>query len=145
MKTIHTLKEFDEALAKDEEMKKTFLETCQKIADAGEASSDGEVIMKAAEEMGYRLSLEEIEREAASSEELNDDELEQVAGGIGNREDEYGHDTWCITGWHCYAVTLHTGAEEKTSCWSNYYCVMAFEDDEKEDIDFWINYINNQK
>ena len=131
MKTNYTLKEFDEALAKDEQLKKTFLETCQKIADAGEASSDGEVIMKAAEEMGYRLSLEEIEREAASNEELNDDDLEQVAGGINIAEDEKGHDVWCITGWHCYAVTLHTDAEQGTACWSNYYCLMAYEDNEE--------------
>ena len=123
MKTNYTLKEFDEALAKDEEMKKTFLETCQKIADAGEASSDGEAIMKAAEKMGYRLSLEEIEREAASAEVLNDEDLEQVAGGVNTYEDEYGHDAWCITAWHCYAITLFTEAKTKTACFTNYYCI----------------------
>ena len=123
MKTNYTLKEFDKALAKDEQLKKTFLETCQKIADAGEASSDGEVVKKAAEEMGYQLSLEEIEREAASGEELNDDELEQVTGGAGCLEN------LCIVMLNCYVTMLHTDLDGKNSpCYSDYRCVFADKD-----------------
>ena len=95
---------------------------CKRIAEAGEAKSDGEVMVRAAAVLGYTITLEELERSAADRQELDPDELEDAAGGE-RRKDEYGHEVWCLTAWHCHAVTLHTETTDKTvACWTDYRC-----------------------
>lgn len=127
----HTLKEFEEALAKDKELREAFDEKCKKIVEAKEADNDGEVLVKAAEQLGWSLSMEELERIYADREELSEEDLEQISGGdydyIDPRyEDEQGHDTICVMFWHCYTIMRHTDAEDEyTACWSNYSCWAA--------------------
>ena len=52
----HTLKEFEEALEKDKELRKAFEENCKEITEAKDARNDGEVLVKAAEKLGWDLS-----------------------------------------------------------------------------------------
>ena len=49
----HTLKEFEKALAKDKELQEAFDENCKEIVEAKEAENDGEVLVKAAELLGW--------------------------------------------------------------------------------------------
>ena len=57
--------------------------------------------------------------------ELDDSELDSVAGGDWtDGEDECGHDSSCITLWHCYSVTLHTSSETMhVKCWTDWICL----------------------
>ena len=56
----------------------------RRIADAGEAQSDGEIAVKAAASLGYAVAAEELERAAADLEKLSDDELDASGGGLFN-------------------------------------------------------------
>ena len=122
----------------------------KRIAGAGEAKSDGEVIAKAAAALGYAVTAEELERSAAELEAVDDEELSKVAGGMHptidvpidewcmsdydcfsswhtNREDEEGHNEWCLTGWHCTVATLRSDTESKeVACFSNYLCAVVY-------------------
>ena len=123
----------------------------RRIADAGEAQSDGEIAVKAAaslgyavaaeeleraaadlEKLGYSITPEELERTTADLEKLDDDELEASGGNAFTREkktDEYGHDEGCVLTWHCFAAFLHTEAESKdVSCWKDHKCVVVNKD-----------------
>ena len=53
---------------------------CKKIAEAKEADNHAEVMQKAAEELGWQIPVEELERRYAASKELNEEELERVDG-----------------------------------------------------------------
>ena len=78
---------------------------------------------KAAAELGYSISAADLERSAAEIQELDLDELENVAGGVSTDED--GNDTFCITAWHCFTAALHTEAKSKdAACWSDYKCIV---------------------
>lgn len=63
--------------------------------------------------------------DAAISEiqKLDVEELDTVAGGSYDTEDEYGHDTKCWTLWHCLLATLHTESESHyVSCLADWNC-----------------------
>lgn len=133
MKEKKTRKEFDEVLQKDENLRKAFLEQCQKVAESGTCANDAEVLVKVADELGWILDLNELERERAIAEELDPEQLEKVAGGVEavcfaisappTGEDEHGHDNWCMTLWHCLTVTMHTDSDDINHvCWSDYLC-----------------------
>jgi len=112
-------------LAASEELRGKFDASMKRIAEAGEAKSDGEVFEKAAAELGYQVTAAELERLSAENEEISPDEMEQAAGGGG--EDGDGHDNWCLTAWHCHAITLHTTPKkgnEDVACFDNYLCRM---------------------
>ncbi|MGN0693046.1 MAG: Nif11-like leader peptide family RiPP precursor [Oscillospiraceae bacterium] len=74
------LTRMEEALRSDEELRKKLEEACRRIAEAGEAKNDGEIMMKAAAELGFSITIEDLERAKAASEELSDDEMDKVAG-----------------------------------------------------------------
>ena len=122
----------------------------RRIAEAGEAECDGEALLKAAAALGYTITLDEQDRAAAELEAVDDEELSKVAGGMHptidvpidewcmsdydcfsswhtNREDEEGHNEWCLTGWHCTVATLHSDTESKeVACFSNYLCAVVY-------------------
>ena len=105
----------------------------------------GPAMAQAAGTLGYNITIEELERAAAEMEALDDEELDVVAAGQNGRRDancikdpicvrahqrltdEKGHDVWCVTAWHCIAVTLHTDADARVACWSNKACVWVNE------------------
>ena len=114
------------------ELRKKLDAEIRRIADAGEAQSDGEAMAKAAAALGYSITPEELERTTADLEKLDDDELEASGGNAFTREkktDEYGHDEGCVLTWHCFAAFLHTEAESKdVSCWKDHKCVVVNKD-----------------
>ena len=121
----------------------------KRIADAGEASCDGEAMVKAAAALGYTVTPEELERAAADLEKLDDDELD-AAGGKNERDvfqvekdekharencghyyradfskDEHGRDGNCYVSWHCLVTMLHTGTKSPdVVCLSDYACAL---------------------
>ena len=111
-------------LAASETLREKYEATMKRIAEAGEAKSDGEVFEKAAAELGYQVTAAELERLSAENEEISPDEMKQAAGG---KEDSDGHDEFCVTLWHCFTITCHTKANksnEDVACWSDYNCVV---------------------
>lgn len=120
-----------EALSGDEALMKKYEETVNRILSSGEAANDGEVIVKAAAELGFDISIEDLERAIAEQEQLSDNDLENIAGG-GGLTDEYGHDDFCVTIWHCYVVTAHTETNtkitdsHKEACLVNFGCYGIF-------------------
>ena len=128
METKKGLKELEEALSKDEALRNTYEIECKRIAEAKEAANDAEVMVKAADKLGFELSLAELEREMADKEALNDDELENISGGDTILDvDEHGHNNWCITLWHCFMYSMHTESERTgNACLSNYRCVLVY-------------------
>ena len=91
------LTRMEETLRNDTELQKKYEETCKRIAESGEAKSDGEIMVKAAAELGFSITIEDMERAKAASEELSDDELDKVAGGT--------YRTWgCLVFDLCYFV-----------------------------------------
>ncbi|MBR3017816.1 MAG: hypothetical protein IKH57_12215 [Clostridia bacterium] len=119
----------------------------RRIAEAGEAQSDGEAMFKAVASLGYAITIEELERATADLEKLDDDELDAAGGqtiskgksasnkykkreencghfhNANKAQDENGHDGWCTFAWHCLATILHSDATSKdVVCWSNYAC-----------------------
>ena len=68
-------------MSESEEFRKQFEETIKRIVENKQAESDGEAFTKAATELGYELSIAEIERANAEAQDLSDEELESVAGG----------------------------------------------------------------
>ena len=73
----------------------------KRIAEAGEAESDGEVMVRATTALGYTITLEELERSNADLEKLDDEELNAAGGSWSDQKDEKGHDGACLTAWHC--------------------------------------------
>ena len=64
------------------ELKEKMDAEIRRIAEAGEAESDGEAMVKAAAALGYTITPGELERAAADLEKLDDDELDAAGGGI---------------------------------------------------------------
>ncbi len=151
MQKSEEIKRLEADMASNKELNEKFNKTVDRIAGEKTAQSDGELFAKAAQELGYSVTAADFEKLDAEREEVNTDELEQVAAGydrkaaaVGggwclanyyceyawNREqDEKGHDKSCITAWHCFAATLHTESEdEDTYCWSNYRCLFIVKD-----------------
>lgn len=54
----------------------------KRILEVGEAENDGEAMVKAASALGYTITLEEMERFTADSEQLDVNELDAVSGGF---------------------------------------------------------------
>ena len=128
------MKRFDADMNSNEALVSKLQEVCDRLSKEmdGSDATEFELMAKAANELGYQITAEELERNTADMEALDMDELEAVSGGksifdkIGG-EDEKGHDVWCVTLWHCYTVTLHT--EHKTNsrvhCWRDHSCMFS--------------------
>lgn len=122
------IKQLEEALKADKALKKNYDAIMDRIRDNKEADSEQEAMVKAASELGFDISIEELERMFASIQDASDEELESVVGG----KDEHGHSDWCLVTWHCYGAFLHTETdgnpekrgphETREACWSNFHC-----------------------
>ena len=51
----------------------------RRIAEAKDAKSDGEAMVKAAAALGYAITMEEMERAEAGLEQVDDNEMDSVA------------------------------------------------------------------
>ena len=73
-----TPKAFEDTLKADEGLRRRYEETLKRVIEAGEAASDGEAMQRAAAQLGYELSLEELEQAWADMQQLDDAEDEFV-------------------------------------------------------------------
>lgn len=104
-----------------------------------EPKNDSEALSIAAAKMGYTFSAADVARAAAEVQELDEAEMDQVAGGADDDscwtdwwclvayrsdvEDENGHDLICAIAWHCLTAAMHTETNNRgAACWSNYRC-----------------------
>ena len=74
------LKMFEDALAADSELRDKYQEILDRVIAEGGAKNDGEVIQKVAAELGYEVSLEELERTWADAQELDEAERRKQHG-----------------------------------------------------------------
>ena len=147
MSNMNELKRLENDLKSSEDLRKKMDEAIRRIAAEGKAQNDGEIMVAAAKELGYDISIAALEQAKAESEAMDQEELQAVAGGVknywegscddnnflciisyrGTVEDEYGHDACCVTGWHCLTVTMHTDSNDKdAACWSDFQCFLAY-------------------
>ena len=106
---------FETALKENKELQEKFIATQKRIIENKEAANDGELLLKAAAEVGYPLTMAELERAFAQAQELSEEELDKVAGGTEKNDD------WCIVTHHCFAFFLHTDDGSTTAnCWKDY-------------------------
>ena len=120
MQKSDELLRFEADINADGKLRESFDAAIKRIAGAGETTNDGDAMVKAAAELGYDLSLNELERLYAESQELSDEELGAVAGG---RADS------CMTDYYCYTVVNHDsetdpdGKKESVACFVDYKCM----------------------
>ena len=102
---------FEEAMKKDEEKQKAYEAALKKIAASKEAKSNGDLVARAAKEVGFDRTAEECDRVFAAKQEMKDDELDNIAGG------------WCWTSHGCHYVISHSDkVDTKEDCFSDYVC-----------------------
>ena len=118
------MEKVQEALKADKELQKKLEDEIRRLAGAGEASSDGELIAKALQAvLGVEIPLSEIEKAYAQSQKLSDEDLDKVAGGEDWDKDYY--DDWCTFDYCCYTAFYHSeyAKGDQNACWSDYTCV----------------------
>ena len=103
------LLKFQEALKNDPEKKKKYDEIIKRIVEEKSAKNDGEAVVKAAGELGFDVSQEEVEHALFEKQEVEDDELDRVAGG-----------KWCPgKNYECVLVYKHSGCSNNGMCTFN--------------------------
>ena len=78
---MNELERFMRDVEADEDLAKRFGTVANRIALANKNLSESEVKSRAMSELGYKVTATQLEIAAAENELLDDDELEQVAGG----------------------------------------------------------------
>ena len=86
---------FLSALEDNKELQEKYEAALKRISKNKEASSDGEALVKAAAEVGFPLTMADLERKQAENEELSDHDLEMVSGGTTSS------DTFCWVDYSC--------------------------------------------
>lgn len=71
---------FEAALTENTELKAKYDAALKRIVENKEAANDGEALVKAAAEVGFTLTMAELERSMAQNQALSDEDLSQVAG-----------------------------------------------------------------
>lgn len=121
---MEELKRLENDLKNNKDLQEKLDNTCKRLKEEGAFGSDGEIMVAAAKELGYEVTIAGLEQARAAAEELDLDALESVSGGDYMPTDEKGHDGWCVAAWHCFGVTLHTDAKSPdVSCWSDFLCI----------------------
>ena len=142
MKKSDEMIRLEKELAQDREFAEKFDAAMKDVAEAGGYKSDAEVMVKAAESLGYDISAAELERMKADMEKMDPEDMEQVAGGTDycskdylcmlnyrqHTEDRDGHNEFCAAAWHCYTAFLHTDNGSAQACWSDYRCILVYYD-----------------
>ena len=122
---IENVSKFEKDLQENEELRKRYDSELRRIAEAKEAQSDSEAIAKAAAALGYDITIADVEKIMAGNEELDQEELEAVSGGLSTRpEDE------CVADWACYAVLKHDLDDDNSeeACFRQYKCMFVYHD-----------------
>ena len=110
------LKQFDAEIAGDEELRRKFADAYKRIRESDGDATRAETFVQAAAEIGYSISLPEIERAQAEAQNLSDSELDAVAGGsiVGDVPCDYSYECTAVSADICNG-NLH--------CSRNYACV----------------------
>ena len=109
------LKAFLERMKEDSAFAEKVKETGDRIKKDEENLGEGEVLVRAAKELGYEFTLGDIDRNIADEQELDDDELASAAGGTAKTgepgfldiflawwDTTFGNTNWCMEGaYHC--------------------------------------------
>ena len=122
MSNFENIKAFETALKESKELLENFETAAKRIMENKEASCDGELMVKAAAEVGYTLSMAELERAFAQSQELSDEDLDKVAGG-GIFADP---DAWCMKDYACIVAFKHDSDNKQHICFADYNCFQFF-------------------
>ena len=86
---------FEAALKENNELQEKFTAAKKRITEAKEVASDSEMLVKAAAEIGFTLTVAEVERVIAEKQELSDEDLAKVSGG------EFHLENWCLLDYNC--------------------------------------------
>ena len=81
MKRTEEMIRLDKDLKADPELRKKFREAMLETNKSGTYQNDRELMIEAAKTLGYKISVGELERSIAEKEEVDPQEMEQVAGG----------------------------------------------------------------
>ena len=95
MSNSENLLAFENALKESKELQKAFETAKKRIVENKEADGDSEMLVKAAAEIGFTLTVAEVERVIAETQELSDEDLAKVAGG------EFHLENWCRLDYNC--------------------------------------------
>ena len=116
IKMLENVKKLEKALKEDKELAAKFETELQRIVQEKDAANDGEAFVKAAKAVGFDITVADLEKASAETQELDAEEIEKGAGG------------WCWADYDCYTAWHHDGPDEKgTDCLYNYDCMAYWE------------------
>ena len=81
MSQFENIVAFEAALKESKELQEKFEAAKKRIVENKEAANDVEMVVKAAAEVGFTLTVAETERSIVAAQEINDEELANVSGG----------------------------------------------------------------
>ena len=101
------VRKFEKDLRGNEKLQKKLFEELAKIAKEKSAESDAEAMAK--------VTVADMEKANAETQELDPEEMEQAAGG------------WCFADYDCYTAWNHDSPDQPGSaCLKDYDCVSAY-------------------
>lgn len=112
------LERFKADIVDNEELFEKYKNAFKRIALEDASASEAEVFAKATAELGYAISLADIERAQVDEQPLSDSELEAVAGGLFG-QCEYSFD--CSYQFDC-TDAAHNVCNGNLCCSGNYVC-----------------------
>ena len=119
IKMIENVKKLEKALRENQELAAKFEAELRRIAKEKDAANDGEAFVKAAKAVGFDITVTDLEKASAETQELDAEEMEKGAGG------------WCWADYDCYTALHHNTPDEKgTACWSDYDCKTVYHNSE---------------
>ena len=117
IKMIENAKKLEKALKEDKEQAAKFEAELRRIVQEKDAANDGEAFVKAAKAVGFDISIADLEKVKAETQEIDPEEIGSSAGG-----------SWCWADYDCYTAWHHDGPEEVgTDCFSNHDCIKLSE------------------
>ena len=120
---IENLKKLEKALKEDKELAAKFEAEILRIAREKDVANDGEAFVKAAKAVGFDISIADLEKAKAETQELAPEEIEKSAGG------------WCWGSYDCYTAWHHDTPNEKgTACLADYDCISINKNSKFEEI-----------
>ena len=112
------VRKFEKTLREDEELRARFAAEFKRIAEEKIAGSDAEAYVKAAKALGVDLSLAEVEKASAETQELDLEEMGKAAGG-------WTEGSWCFADYACYTAWNHDSPDEEGfACFTNHNCLI---------------------
>ena len=112
---IENVKKLERALREDRELAKKFEEELKRIAEEQSAGAKVEALAKAARTLGFDVTVSDLEKAQAETQELDPEELDNSVGG------------WCFADYDCYTAYHHdTPNEQGTDCFKDHDCALVF-------------------